>query len=75
MVKTTMSFPSAYYLCRGKMMIASIKSDYGKWETSKPVMIRKKIKSKCRHKGETSVRKSVKNSKAKARHAWLELRL
>ena len=32
-------------------------------------------KSKCRHKGETSVRKSVKNSKAKARHAWLELRL
>ncbi|EFF58636.1 hypothetical protein CW1_1953 [Bacteroides xylanisolvens SD CC 2a] len=56
-------------------MIASIKSDYGKWETSKPVMIRKKSKSKCRHKGETSVRKSVKNSKAKARHAWLELRL
>ena len=75
MVKTTMSFPSAYYLCRGKMMIASIKSVYGKWETSKPVMIRKKSKAKCRHKGETSVRKSVKNSKAKARHAWIELRL
>ncbi|CAG9889919.1 hypothetical protein M124_4014 [Bacteroides fragilis str. 3988T(B)14] len=35
------------------MMIASIKSDYGKWETSKPVMIRKKSKAKCRHKGET----------------------
>ena len=42
LVKTTMSFPSAYYLCSGKMMIASIKSNYGKWETSKPVMIRKK---------------------------------
>ena len=57
MVKTTMSFPSAYYLCRGKMMIASIKSDYGKWETSKPVMIRKRAKpnvgTKARHPSES----------------------
>ena len=36
LVKTVRPFPSAHYLCNGKMMIASAKSDYEKIGNKQP---------------------------------------
>lgn len=73
--KTARSFPSAHYLCNGKMMIASAKSDYEKVGNKQPDGITGKADPHTDTRDGTPDRKLVKDGVAGAIDGCLGSRL